>query len=77
MLCRTPGVVLEDKRLSEQVGARASADLVAEAIVDAVANGTPIVLVGPFARLMYNAKRLSRRLAEKLMLAEAKKPGYS
>jgi short-subunit dehydrogenase len=55
----------------------ASADLVADAIVDAVANGTPIVLVGPFARLMYNAKRLSRRLAEKLMLAEAKKLGYS
>ncbi|MGF6854395.1 SDR family NAD(P)-dependent oxidoreductase [Paraburkholderia sp. CI3] len=55
----------------------ASADLVADAIVNAVMVGEAIVLVGPFARLMYNAKRLSRRLVEKLMLAEAKKLGYS
>jgi short-subunit dehydrogenase len=55
----------------------ATADLVADAIVNAVMSGKAIVLVGPFARLMYHAKRLSRRLAEKLMLAEAKKLGYS
>jgi short-subunit dehydrogenase len=55
----------------------ATAELVADAIVDAVLNGTAIVLVGPFARLMYHTKRLSRRLVEKLMLAEAKKLGYS
>ena len=55
----------------------APADLVADAIVDAVLNGKTIVLVGPFARLMYHAKRLSRRLVERLTLAEAKKLGYS
>lgn len=55
----------------------ASADLVADAIIRGVMAGEAIVLVGPFARLMYHVKRLSRRLAEKMTLVEAKKLGYS
>ena len=51
--------------------------VVAAAIVDAVRAGRGLVLVGPFARPMYHLRRLSRRLAQALMLADARKAGYT
>lgn len=52
-------------------------EVVATAIVDAVRSGRDLVLVGPFARPMYHLRRLSRRLAQWLMLADARKAGYA
>jgi len=52
-------------------------EVVAAAIVDAVRNGRSLVLVGPFARPIYHLRRLSRRLAQWLMLNDARKAGYS
>jgi short-subunit dehydrogenase len=49
---------------------------VAQAIVEAVRSGQDIVLVGPFARPLYHLRRISRRLAQWLMLADARKAGY-
>lgn len=52
-------------------------EVVAAAIVDAVRRGRNLVLVGPFARPMYHLRRLSRTLAQWLMLSDARKAGYS
>ena len=52
-------------------------EVVADAIVDAVRRGRSLVLVGPFARPIYHLRRLSRALAQWLMLADARKAGYS
>ncbi|MBV8500332.1 MAG: SDR family NAD(P)-dependent oxidoreductase [Paucibacter sp.] len=52
-----------------------SPDRVAEAIVRAARRGGDIVLVGPYARLVYHARRLSLRLARKLMLDGARRIG--
>ena len=52
-------------------------EVVAAAIVDAVRRGRSLVLVGPFARPIYHLRRLSRRLAQWLMLNDARKAGYS
>jgi len=52
-------------------------EVVAAAIVDAVRRGRSLVLVGPFARPMYHLRRLSRTLAQWLMLIDARKAGYS
>jgi NAD(P)-dependent dehydrogenase (short-subunit alcohol dehydrogenase family) len=52
-------------------------EVVAAAIVEAVRRGRPLVLVGPFARPMYHLRRLSRSLAQRLMLADARKAGFS
>jgi NAD(P)-dependent dehydrogenase (short-subunit alcohol dehydrogenase family) len=54
----------------------AGAEVVADAIVDAVQRGRELVLVGPFAKPLYHLRRLSRRLAQALMLADARKAGY-
>lgn len=51
--------------------------MVAAAIVDAVRRGRSLVLVGPFAKPMYHLRRLSRGLAQRLMLNDARKAGYS
>ena len=48
----------------------------ADAIVDAVANGRALVLVGPAAKQAYHVKRLSRTLAHKLTLVASRKAGY-
>ena len=52
-------------------------EVVAAAIVDAVKRGRALVLVGPFARPIYHLRRLSRGLAQRLMLNDARKAGYS
>lgn len=52
-------------------------EVVAAAIVDAVRRGRSLVLVGPFARPIYHLRRLSRTLAQWLMLNDARKAGYS
>jgi len=50
--------------------------VVAIAIVSAVRQGRELVLAGPFAKPIYHLRRLSRRLAQWLMLADARKAGY-
>ena len=52
-------------------------EVVAAAIVDGVRHGRSLVLVGPFAKPMYHLRRLSRKLAQRLMLNDARKAGYS
>ncbi|WP_233860337.1 SDR family NAD(P)-dependent oxidoreductase [Paraburkholderia sp. HD33-4] len=54
----------------------ASADVVAQAIVDAVRSGRSLVLVGPCAKPMYHLKRLSRALARAVTISDARKNGY-
>jgi len=54
-----------------------SPDVVAEAIVDAVRAGRTILLVGPYARLMYHLKRISRQLVHALTLSDAQKNGFA
>jgi NAD(P)-dependent dehydrogenase (short-subunit alcohol dehydrogenase family) len=51
-------------------------EIVGAAIVAAVRAGRELVLVGPFAKPVYHLRRLSRRLAQALMLADARKAGY-
>ena len=53
------------------------AEVVADAIVDAVRNGREFVLVGPFARPLYHLRRLSRSLLRRVLLIDARKMGYS
>jgi len=50
--------------------------VVAQAIVDAVRRGRPLVLVGPYAKPMYHIKRFSRSLARFLTISDARKSGY-
>jgi NAD(P)-dependent dehydrogenase (short-subunit alcohol dehydrogenase family) len=51
-------------------------EAVAEAIVAAVQRGGDIVLIGPYARLLYHVKRMSRRLLRRITIADARKMGY-
>lgn len=51
-------------------------ELVAEGMVAAVLSGQNLLLVGPYAKLVYHAKRLSHALVRKLMLTSARKVGY-
>jgi NAD(P)-dependent dehydrogenase (short-subunit alcohol dehydrogenase family) len=51
-------------------------EVVADAIVRAVHAGTGLVLVGPFARPLYHLRRLSPRLARRLVLQDARSAGY-
>ncbi|MFI8608092.1 SDR family NAD(P)-dependent oxidoreductase [Pseudomonas sp. NPDC077649] len=53
-----------------------SPDLVAESMVRAVKEGRDLILVGPFARLIFQLKRLSLGLLRSLMLRDARKIGY-
>jgi short-subunit dehydrogenase len=51
-------------------------DVVANAIVRAVRAKRELVLVGPFAKPLYYLRRLSRRLARRLVLRDARRAGY-
>jgi hypothetical protein len=45
-------------------------------MVRAARRGDDIVLVGPYAQLIYHARRVSLRLVRRLMLDGARKSGY-
>ena len=51
-------------------------ELVAEAMVRAVQKGQDLVLVGPFAKLIFHLKRLSIGLMRRVILNDARKIGY-
>jgi NAD(P)-dependent dehydrogenase (short-subunit alcohol dehydrogenase family) len=51
-------------------------EVVADAIVEGVRTGRPLVLVGPWAKPSYHMKRLSRKLVHALTLSGARKSGY-
>ena len=53
-----------------------SPELVAESMVRAVREGRDLILVGPFARLIFQLKRLSLGLMRGVMLRDARKIGY-
>jgi len=54
----------------------ANPEVVADAIVRAVRSGRELVLVGPFAKPLYYLRRFSRRLAQRLVLKDARSAGY-
>ncbi|MDB6145604.1 MAG: oxidoreductase [Pseudomonas sp.] len=51
-------------------------ELVAEAMVRAVQKGHDLVLVGPFAKLIFHLKRFSLGLIRRVILSDARKIGY-
>lgn len=51
-------------------------EMVAEAMVRAVQKGQDLVLVGPFAKLIFHLKRLSIGLMRRVILSDARKIGY-
>ena len=51
-------------------------DLVAEGMVKAVLSGQNLLLIGPYAKLVYHLKRLSHAMVRKAMLSSARKIGY-
>ena len=51
-------------------------EVVANDVVRAVQTGKTLVLTGPYSRLLYHLKRISRRLLFKLTLSSATKIGY-
>lgn len=51
-------------------------EVVAEAMVHAVQKDQDLVLVGPFARLIFNLRRLSLGLMRRVILSDARKIGY-
>ena len=53
-----------------------SPDLVANDMVRAVRDGQDLLLTGPYARVVYHARRLSLRLMRRLMTDSARKVGY-
>ena len=53
-----------------------SPEVVADAIVRAVRDERELVLVGPFAKPIYHLRRVSRRLAQRLVLRDARSAGY-
>lgn len=53
-----------------------SPDLVAESMVLAVREGRDLILVGPFARLIFQLKRLSISMLRSIILRDARKIGY-
>lgn len=53
-----------------------SPDVVANDVLQAVKTGKTLVLSGPYARLTFHLKRISRRLLQKVMLGSARKLGY-
>lgn len=54
----------------------APASQVALRIVEAVQDGEPFVLTGPFAHLMYTLQRLSRRLMRRVALFGSRRHGF-
>jgi hypothetical protein len=53
-----------------------SPDVVANDVVNAVMAGKTLVLTGPYSRLLYHLKRVSRRLLFRLTVKTAPKLGY-
>ncbi|HJV01888.1 MAG TPA: SDR family NAD(P)-dependent oxidoreductase [Burkholderiaceae bacterium] len=51
-------------------------EVVAHAIVDAVRRGKGMALPGPYARLIYHLRRISRTVLMKLILIDSKKMGW-
>ena len=51
-------------------------ELVAESMVQAVQQGRDLVLVGPFAKLIFQLRRLSVGLLRRIVLKDARKIGY-
>ncbi|MNN89620.1 short chain dehydrogenase [compost metagenome] len=51
-------------------------ELVAEGMVRAVQTGQDLLLVGPFAKLIFNLKRVSLGLMRRIVLKDARKIGY-
>ena len=51
-------------------------ELVAEGMVRAVQKGQDLLLVGPFAKLIFNIKRISLGLMRRIILNDARKVGY-
>lgn len=49
----------------------------AAGVVDAVRHGRSLALAGPLAKSMYHLRRLSRKLAQRPMLNDARKAGHS
>ena len=50
--------------------------VVATAVVEAVRSGHDLVLVGPYAGLIYQLRRISRKLLRKILIADSKKMGW-
>ncbi|HEY1090670.1 MAG TPA: oxidoreductase, partial [Burkholderiaceae bacterium] len=53
-----------------------AAELVGEAMVRAARSGQSLLLIGPFAKLVFHLRRISLGLARRVMLADARKVGY-
>ena len=64
-------------KLAEYYRAKgAHPSVVASAVVDAVRKNRGMVLVGPYAALIYHLRRVSRALLYKILLADSKKMGW-
>ncbi|MFO1280232.1 MAG: SDR family NAD(P)-dependent oxidoreductase [Burkholderiaceae bacterium] len=50
--------------------------VVAASVVEAVRSGRGMVLVGPYAALIYHLRRISRRLLRKILIADSRKMGW-
>ncbi len=69
--------IAQIKRLGEFYRSKGvHARVVGDSIVDAVRHGKGLVLVGPYAGLLYQLRRISRGLQQRVILADAKKLGY-
>lgn len=74
----TPGMTSAQLQRLQNYYARegCSPDVVANDVLQAVKTGKTLVLSGPYARLTFHLKRISRRLLQKVMLGSARKLGY-
>lgn len=74
----TPGMTSAQLQRLQNYYARegCSPDVVADDVLQAVKTGKTLVLSGPYARLTFHLKRISRRLLQKVMLGSARKLGY-
>ncbi|WP_172152045.1 SDR family NAD(P)-dependent oxidoreductase [Pseudomonas tumuqii] len=74
----TPGMTSAQLQHLQNYYARegCSPDVVANDVLQAVKTGKTLVLSGPYARLTFHLKRISRRLLQKVMLGSARKLGY-
>jgi short-subunit dehydrogenase len=50
--------------------------VVGVSVVEAVKSGRGLVLVGPYAALIYHLRRISRTLLRKILIADSKKMGW-
>ena len=51
--------------------------VVGDAVVHAVCKGRGLVLVGPYAALIYHLRRFSRKLLNHVLLSDSKKMGWT